>query len=218
MLKELKLFKGLSESEIEDFLNENNAIVKYYNENEYIFQQGDIPEYLYILLNGVINVERMEISGKRIIANQFREDNTVFGEVYLYVEKREYDYSALAVKDSKVLKIKKEALEFNKGDKYSRTITNNMLSILSNKAFYLNQKLLIYSSFSLRQKLSKFFLLISENKNSIELKLNREELADFLGVARPSVSRELMNMQDDGIIKIEKNKVTLNKEKLEEFL
>ena len=116
------------------------------------------------------------------------------------------------------MSIEKEAFEFHIDDKYSKIITNNMLEILSNKAFYLNQKILIYSSFSLRQKLSKFFLLISENKDIVELELNREELADFLGVTRPSISRELMNMQEDGLIKIDKNKVSLNRNLLKDFL
>ena len=218
MFKELKLFKGLSEEEIKNFLEINNAIMSSYKEGEYIFEQDDMPKYLYILLEGSISVERMDINGKRTIINQFREKNTVFGEVYLYVDSKKYDYSALSIEDSKILSIEKEAFEFHIDDKYSKIITNNMLEILSNKAFYLNQKILIYSSFSLRQKLSKFFLLISENKDIVELELNREELADFLGVTRPSISRELMNMQEDGLIKIDKNKVSLNRNLLKDFL
>ena len=34
--------------------------------------------------------------------------------------------------------------------------------------------------------------------------MKREELADFLGVARPSLSRELMRMQADGLIEVSK--------------
>ena len=32
--------------------------------------------------------------------------------------------------------------------------------------------------------------------------MSREEFADFLNAARPSLSRELMKMQDDGFIKV----------------
>ena len=34
--------------------------------------------------------------------------------------------------------------------------------------------------------------------------MSDEELADFLGVARPSLSRELMRMQADGLIEVTK--------------
>ena len=41
------------------------------------------------------------------------------------------------------------------------------------------------------------------------LSMNREELADFMNTARPSLSRELMKMQEDGIIKIEKRNIQI---------
>ena len=34
--------------------------------------------------------------------------------------------------------------------------------------------------------------------------MNREEMADFLNVARPSLSRELMRMQGEGLVKVTK--------------
>ena len=50
------------------------------------------------------------------------------------------------------------------------------------------------------------------------LSMNREMFADFLGVARPSLSRELMNMQKDGLIAVDKEEVRIcDREALEEF-
>ena len=101
------------------------------------------------------------------------------------------------------------------GDNFKNSkVVNNMLLILSEKAFYLNQKLLIQSGKTLREKLSRFFLSNSK-ESSLELEFNREELADFLGVTRPSISREIMNMKRDGLIDVVGNKVILNKEMLE---
>ncbi len=46
--------------------------------------------------------------------------------------------------------------------------------------------------------------------------MNREQLADFLGVARPSLSRELMRMQADGLVLVSKKTITvLDKEAVE---
>ena len=33
--------------------------------------------------------------------------------------------------------------------------------------------------------------------------MNREQMADFLGVTRPSLSRELASMRDEGLLQIE---------------
>ena len=50
----------------------------------------------------------------------------------------------------------------------------------------------------------------------VELHMNREQLADFLGVARPSLSRELMRMQADGLVLVSKKTITvLDKEAVE---
>ena len=39
--------------------------------------------------------------------------------------------------------------------------------------------------------------------------MNREQLADFLGVARPSLSRELMKMQKDGLIEVGRKSIRI---------
>ena len=93
-----------------------------------------------------------------------------------------------------------------------------MLSIFAQKTYYLNQRLNILSAGSLRKKIARLFL-----KNCWEGKValsgNWEELADFLNAARPSLSRELMHMQEEGLIRMEKKTVyILNREKMEEIL
>ena len=52
----------------------------------------------------------------------------------------------------------------------------------------------------------------------VQLKMNREELADYLGVARPSLSRALMKMQNEGMIEVDRTHIKiLDIEKLENF-
>ena len=52
--------------------------------------------------------------------------------------------------------------------------------------------------------------------DSFKASMNREELADYLGTTRPSLSRELMNMQEEGLIEVTRSDFTiLNREGLE---
>jgi CRP-like cAMP-binding protein len=49
--------------------------------------------------------------------------------------------------------------------------------------------------------------------------MSRQEMADFLNAARPSLSRELMRMQNDGLITVEGRKITVkDRNALEEIL
>lgn len=208
------LFKNLTKEEIDSFIKENKGLRRSLKRGEEVFSQGEIPNYLFILEEGSVVVENISENGNRSIVNRFSKPGTVFGEVYLYLPERPYDYSCVCDVDSTILAIPKTAFVMN-GDNFKNSkVVNNMLLILSQKAFYLNQKLLIQSGKTLREKLSRFFLSNSK-ESSLELEFNREELADFLGVTRPSISREIMNMKRDGLIDVVGNKVILNKEKLE---
>ena len=82
-----------------------------------------------------------------------------------------------------------------------------MLSILAQKAYFLNQKVQILSCATLRQKIARILLKNCRPDGKVLLAMNREELADFLNTARPSLSRELMKMQDDGLITIQKRDI-----------
>lgn len=207
------LFKNLTKEEIDFFIKENKCLRRSLKRGEEVFSQGETPNYLFILEEGSVVVENISENGNRSIVNRFSKPGTVFGEVYLYLPERSYDYSCVCDVDSIILAIPKTALVMS-GDNFKNSkVINNMLLILSEKAFYLNQKLLIQSGKTLREKLSRFFLSNSK-ESSLELEFNREELADFLGVTRPSISREIMNMKRDGLIDVVGNKVILNKEML----
>ena len=66
----------------------------------------------------------------------------------------------------------------------------------------LNKKVEYLTIKSMRGKLSTYLVeQYNKEKNvNITLPLNRNELSDFLNVSRPSMSREMSKMRDEGII------------------
>ena len=64
------------------------------------------------------------------------------------------------------------------------------------------KKLHIATGTTLKQKLGLWMNDRINEKNEVKLDMTREELADYLGAARPSLSRTLTQMQDEGIISI----------------
>ncbi len=207
------LFKNLEQEETKRQLAAIGAVKNFYEKDSYVFIQEELPEKLYVLVEGSVAVSNIEEDGKRTIVNIFKESGTVFGEVYVFMEGREYDYSCVALKDSVVLEIPKNTfLDYkNWDDPTVKIMIRNMINVLSQKAFYLNTKNLILSELTLRQKLLRFFYQ-NEEEGKVFLKYNREELADYLGTTRPSVSREINKMKKEGLIDV-RNKVVylLNK-------
>ena len=205
-IKDNVLFHQMEEAEIEYSLNCCQAKIRSYNKAQKIFSQQDPPKSLYILVSGSIVVCRDSLNGKRYIVTNICEKE-MFGEVYVFLEEEDYPYYALATSDSKVLEIPKTFF-FNQHQKDCsghNLMIRNMLNILAKKAFFLNNKVQLLSHGSLRQKIAKYLLEYIDESMYVKLNMNREEFADYLSVARPSLSRELNKMQKDGLVEVDRD-------------
>ncbi|MDF2567239.1 MAG: Crp/Fnr family transcriptional regulator [Oscillospiraceae bacterium] len=206
--KKSLLFSDMTDEEIRDCLICSGSEIITYEKDAPIFFQQDKPQKLFVLVEGSVAVCRDSVAGKRNIITTVSSPGDLFGEVFLFLNKNEYDNYAVAVNEARVLQMPKDFLyrSCSKNCRYHTMLISNMLLILAQKAYYLNQKLQIISSSTLRQKISKILIQHASEDGTVRLNMNREELADFLNVARPSLSRELMKMQEEGLLQIEKSK------------
>ena len=91
--------------------------------------------------------------------------------------------------------------------------------MFARKAFTLNTKIQVLNSGSLRQRIVRYITNCEEVDNVVKMTLTREEMADFLNTTRPSLSRELSNMQKEGLIEINgKHIILLDEEALADCL
>ncbi len=79
-----------------------------------------------------------------------------------------------------------------------------MLEIQSEKNFKMTRKLHLLSGTTLRERIALWLLEQAADGDAVKLAMNREELADYLGTTRPSLSRELMKMQQEQLIETDK--------------
>lgn len=207
------LFRGVDEEALDAYLQKLGAREGEVAAGDYIFREEDEAKGIYILLKGMVEVEKNDGSGKRQMVNRFDKPDTVFGEVYLFLEDRPYDFACRAVKDSRLLFVPKEAFDLS-GGAMAQRLTQNMLQVLAKKAYFLNQKMLILSAGSIRKKVARHLLFKNPEGEPMML-MNREELADYLAVPRPSLSRELMKMHREGYIDLEGRQLSFDPEKLE---
>ena len=92
----------MSDEEIEICLKESKARVKEYKRDEIIFSQGEKPKYITILVEGTVAVCNDSNLGRRTIMAIFRNIGEIFGEVFLFLGKEEYDHYALSTTNSKI--------------------------------------------------------------------------------------------------------------------
>ena len=212
-----KLFHSITEEELERILKCSKSRIKKYPQGSYIFEQEGLPTKLFLLLEGQVQICKDFTSGKRDVLYLVEEGN-VFGEIFLFGDSRHYWYDAVASKEVTVLEVPWDFFYHfcSNACDHHKQLTQNMLEIMSENNFKITRKLHIVSTSSLRERIAIWLVDSMDEKGMVELRMNREQLADFLGVARPSLSRELMRMQADGLIEVSKKSiVVLDKEAVE---
>lgn len=196
-LREIALFKNLSDEELKILTQKTKFEEKIYSKDSQIFTVGEVTGAMYYLIEGSILVYKIDPNGKRFIIRKFNKP-AIFGEVYSYFEEP-FDFSAQAETDSKVLVIH----DFKKlfADDIPRNFLISYTNLVSKKCLQLSRSNQITSQSTLRQKIAKY-LIINEENEMVKIDLSREEWADILATTRPSLSRELSNMVDDGLIEV----------------
>lgn len=210
------LFSGIGEQALREHLKACGARETTVRSGNYVFREGDEAKGLFILLGGAVEVEKNDFTGKRQMVNRFCQKDTVFGEVYLFLDDRPYDFACRAVKDSRFLFLPKNAFDPAGGD-VAQKMTANMLTVLAKKAYFLNQKMVVLSAGSLQKKIARHLLFVNPTGEDFEL-MSREALADYLAVPRPSLSRTLMKMHRDGFIDLKGRNVSFDPKTLETLL
>ena len=195
-LRQISIFKNLSDQDLELIKEKNIIEEKIYQKESHIFRVGDLSDSIYYLIEGSIIVYKIDPNGKRFIIKKIQKPG-IFGEVYSYL-KEPFDFSAQAEVPSKILVIHDFESIFTYG---SKEFLKSYIDMLSKKCLELSRTNQITSQASLRQKIAKYLLLNQEN-SLVKIDLSREEWADILSTTRPSLSRELSNMVDDGLIDI----------------
>lgn len=203
ILSKTPLFRGMEENEISTMMGCMKPKVSSYNRNNCIVISGAVFENIGIILKGEATVSKENAAGTRTIMT-FLEKGDIFGEMIAFSSQTTWPATVQAQEDCMVFFLPRGKIvgECDRMCPWHRLLINNFLRIISERALMLNKKVEYLTIKSMRGKISTFLLeqyRITGDKN-IVLPLKRNELADFLNVSRPSMSREMCKMRDEGII------------------
>lgn len=207
-LKKTILFKGLSIEEIFSLINNIPFNIKDYNKDDVIAIEDDDCHSLGIILEGNVEVHKPFPSGKVVTINYFEAGN-VFGEALVFSNSHKYPATIIASSHCKIMYIKKE--DIIKLMSFDTRVLGNFATVLSNRILMLNERITNLSYDSIRKKIANIILLeYSKQKNTyLTLPFCRKKMAELLNIPRPSLSRELMKMKDEGIIDYHRNRLKI---------
>ena len=214
------LFSNMTESEIGLALNCLDGIEKEFSKGSYVWHAGDKADYIGIVVKGQVNVIKEDMLGNRVVIANISPPH-MFGESFCIGKANEYQVSVQVVTDSTILLIRGEKLTSicKKACEFHRKLVDNMLKLIAKKNINLNNRINCITKKTTKEKL--LFYLVYEMKIAqnleVNIPFNREELANYLAVNRSALSRELSELQKDGIISFDKNTFKLlDIEKLQE--
>ena len=219
-LKNCDLFAHMTADEARLCLGCSGAVEEKYGRGGMVFCETDTPTRLFVLLEGSVTVGRDSADGRRAVMARIGSPGDLFGEVYVFLDQTTYGCSVQAESPVRVLAIPAKFFysTCEKRCAMHAQIIRNMLSVFARKAFFLTRRVSLLSSGSLRRKIAALLLEHRAPDGSVNLGMNREQMADFLGVTRPSLSRELAAMRDEGLLDIRGKTIALpHPERLKEF-
>jgi CRP-like cAMP-binding protein len=212
------LFKNLDETQIAFLIRAVEYQLETYAKGETIAIEGDPCDRIGVVITGKIELQNICPSGKVMTLTQL-ECGMVFGEAILFSGKHTYPITITTAAKSEVLFFRKKDVVHMLS--HHPMVLENYMSLLSNRLFMLNSKLKTLSLETLRQKLADFILkeYKLQKKLTLDIKMNRKEMSEHLSVQRPSLSRELIHMQEEGFVEFGKHTITiLDLEALEALL
>jgi len=206
------LFENFTREDLLEFLDIIGANTVNIEKGQDLFVEGEKFENMCILLEGEMILSKSDENGNRNIIDKV-EPGQIFAEVFSMTSSKVCPVTATGGKKSVVVNINTDKLlepSFDKGEKFNNEqahITACLINTFADKNMILMNKIEILSRRNTREKILHFLEKEQIKSNSIffEIPYSRKEMADFLGVDRSALSRELGKLKDDGIIDFEKS-------------
>ncbi|WNS42484.1 Crp/Fnr family transcriptional regulator [Paenibacillus sp. MMS20-IR301] len=218
VLQSCLLFRGKTVEEIGSLLHKLAYTVSTYRKNAIILAEGDTADRLGILLSGRVEVQKTHSTGSSVTIAHLKEGQTI-GEAVLFRRENIVPATVTATGPCKVMFIgKQELLRIFTAD---TDILTRFIENLSERLVLVNRKIENLSAGPLRRRIISFLLEQGTEQASAVVKLpfTRKEWAEHLNTARPSLSRELGFLRDQGWITFKGSEVTLlNQSRMNDYI
>lgn len=212
VIKKCALFCGMDEKSVENSLKVLKAEYKSYKKGEFLHFAGESFKKFGLVLFGTAAVMADDIEGNCMIMASVTKGNT-FGEALCFLNIQNTDVYAIASEDCEILWLSPDELFC--GESKNTELQKRFTKMVARRTLDMNDRIQILSKLTIREKIIAYLTVAARQSKSesIEIPLNREAMAGYIGTNRSALSRELSNMKKDGLIEIDKNSYKILKNK-----
>ncbi|KNF09800.1 global nitrogen regulator [Gottschalkia purinilytica] len=214
----VSIFSVLEEPQLKEVTDKIDR--KIYKKGQMIFFEGDISDKLYLINKGKVKIFKYTKEGKEQILYILSEGEFV-GDLSL-LKKGEFKFNAEALEDVNMCQLTKD--DFDDVLRKNPDMALKVLQVVYERISKLETLIQSLSTKDIESRVSglllnfiKDFGVPKGNNVELDLPLSREDIANYIGVTRETISRKLNSMQEEGILKLVGNKkiIIQDLEKLE---
>lgn len=210
-MKGINFFHGMKEEEIQRILNNSNERI--YSRGTIIFREGEETDGIYIITAGLIKVYKMSIDGReKTLA--ILNPGDIMGEMALF----DYSYrsaTAEALEASTVNVIPRQ--DFERLLEEMPALAIKVIRVLAERLRQADEEIKNLLFLNARSRVILNLVQLVEQHmqgkkpgTPIPFRLTHAEMANLVGVSRETVTRVISELQDEGLIRIEKRKLWIN--------
>lgn len=186
-------FSSLTEEEMVELAG--LCRIRSLNAGEYVFMEGEEPDWLYMVAEGRVKVLKHSSQGKEFIISFFGPGE-MFGEVAIF-QNRPYPASAQAVSELKVIAIKRD--DFHTFLRYRPETVFRMIHVLSGRLRDAQVRLRDLAAERVEQRLARVLIMLASRLGPV-LPFTRQEIADMVGTTPETTIRLMSKLKEAGII------------------
>ncbi len=196
LLKSFSIFSSLTEEQ----LNDISGLLQYksFSPGETIFIEGEIGTSMYFLKSGSVKIVKTNMEGEEQII-KFIEPGEVFGEVVLFGVKT-YPATTICQKKTETALLTRDS--FREYFLSNPEIGWGMLKTMAGKLYFSQGRIKSLALQNSRARIAQaIYDLAEKEKRGYVLKnLSQEDLANYLGITRETVSRNMSRLKEENLI------------------
>jgi len=202
ILRRSFVFSSLNDDELSELAD--LSIERSFKPNEFIFWDGDAPDWFYVVAEGKVKVLKHSSLGKEFII-AFFGSGEMFGEVAVF-ENKPYPASAQAIVETRVLGIETDELLSFLANRPQ--VALKIIGVLAGRLRDAQGRLRDLAGERVEQRLAGVLLMLSA-KLGFTLPFTRQEIADMAGTTTETAIRVMSHLKDRGIITSVRGKVII---------
>lgn len=217
ILKSSFLFEHCDDSAILSIVKCLDGHTRQYQKDEIIYNFYDTIEYAGIVLTGEVHAIMINRSDNEFVLCNYNP-GSLFGSAYSCIPSEPSNIAITVQKDCTILFLKLSNLFLEKAVHcpFASRATANLLKETAQQNIFQTRKVQILTQKHIRDRFLLYLSTLSAQNQSdtgqvIYLPFNRQELANYLGVERSALSREMCRMKEEGFLDFYRNKIVLRR-------